>query len=110
MIEKVRKEMLRITEQGDERSLTFKLAGRLAGEWTPELERCWRLAVAAQKPAAVNLDLTEVTFVDEAGKQLLLAMAEARVKLIAADVQMNALVEQIAQRLSGHADEREVTD
>src|SRR5581483_8862680 len=110
MIWKVSKEMLRITEQDDEGALTFKLAGRLAGEWTPELERCWRLAVAAQQPAAVNLDLTEVTFVDEAGKRLLLAMAEARVKLIAADVQMNALVEQIAQRLAGHANERKGSD
>src|SRR5262245_1142011 len=102
--------MLRISEQEDEGSLTFKLAGRLAGEWTPELERCWRLTVAAQQPAAVSLDLTEVTFVDDAGKKLLLAMAEAQVKLIAADVQMKALVEQIARRLSGQADESKLTD
>jgi len=97
--------MLKIVEQGDERSLTFKLAGRLAGEWTPELERCWRLAVSAQQPASVNLDLTEVTFVDDAGKHLLMAMAGAQVRLIAADVQMTALVEQIARRLSSQETE-----
>lgn len=73
----------------------------LAGEWTPELERCWRYTTAALQPASVSLDLTEVTFVDDAGKQLLVAMAQARVKLIAADVQMHALVEQIARRLAG---------
>ena len=97
--------MLKIVEQGDERSLTLKLAGRLAGEWTPELERCWRLAVSAQEPASVNLDLTEVTFVDDAGKQLLIAMAERQVKLIAGDVQMRALVEQINHRLSSQENE-----
>jgi anti-anti-sigma regulatory factor len=97
--------MLKIVEQGDEQSLTFKLAGRLAGEWTPELERCWRLAVSAQQPTTVNIDLTEVTFVDDAGKQLLMAMAGAQVKLIAADVQMTALVEQIARRLSSQETE-----
>ncbi len=102
--------MLRIIEQHDERSLNFKLAGKLAGEWTPELERCWRLTVAAQQPAAVSLDLTEVTFVDDAGKELLFAMAEAQVKLIAADVQMKALVEQIARRLSGQGNENGLTD
>ena len=97
--------MLKITEQRDEQALTFKLAGKLAGEWTPELERCWRYTTAAMQPASVSLDLSEVTFVDDAGKQLLLAMAAAHVKLIAADVQMHALVEQIMQRLSGHGGE-----
>ena len=97
--------MLKIVEQENEQSLTFKLAGKLAGEWTPELERCWRLAVMEQQPASVNLDLTEVTFVDDAGKQLLMAMADRQVKLIAGDVQMRALVEQIAQRLSSQENE-----
>lgn len=101
--------MLKITEQRDAQNLTFKLAGRLAGEWTPELERCWRYTTAAQQPASVSLDLTEVTFVDDAGKRLLLAMAEARVKLIAADVQMCALVEQIKQRLAGDDSDGELT-
>lgn len=94
--------MLKITEQRNAQNLTFKLAGKLAGEWTPELERCWRYTTAALQPTSVSLDLTEVTFVDEAGKKLLFAMAAARVKLIAADVQMRALVEQITQQLSGH--------
>jgi len=97
--------MLKIVEQEDEQALTFKLAGRLAGDWTPELERCWRLAVSAQQPATVNMDLTEVTFVDDAGKQLLMAMAGEQVKLIAADVQMTALVEQIARGLPSHENE-----
>src|SRR5690242_3024480 len=66
------KTMLKITEHRDGQALTFKLAGKLAGEWTPELERCWRYTIAARQPASVNLDLSEVTFVDDAGKQLLL--------------------------------------
>ncbi len=37
-------------------------------------------------------------------------MAEAQVKLIAADVQMKALVEQIARRLSGQGNENGLTD
>ena len=92
--------MLRIIEQGDERSWTFRLAGRLAGELTPELERCWRTAIAARKSRSVSVDLTEVTFVDDTGKRLLAAMAKAGVELIAADVLMKALVEQIAQGAS----------
>lgn len=102
--------MLKITEERDEKALTLKLAGRLAGEWTPELERCWRYTMATLQPMAVNLDLSEVTFVDDAGKQLLLAMAKAQVKFIAADVQMRALVEQIMRRISGHHDTIELTE
>lgn len=88
--------MLRIIEHGDERSLTFRLAGKLAGEWTMELERCWRGLAEKQSPTKIRLDLTEVTFVDGGGKRLLAAMAKAGVELVTADVLMDALVEQIA--------------
>ena len=95
--------MLMIIEQGDESSLTFKLAGKLAGEWTPELERCWRNAVSTWQPNAINVELAEVTFVDEAGKQLLTQMAMVGVTLIASDVVMKALVEQIALHVASNA-------
>lgn len=89
--------MLRIIEQENDRSLSFKLAGKLVRDWAPELERCWRQAMAGRQLAAVNVDLTEVTFVDDVGKRLLATMAKAGVELIAADLLMSALVEQIAQ-------------
>ena len=54
--------MLRITEQSDERSLTFKLEGRLVGEWTSELERCWNNAVSDRQSDAIRVELVEVTF------------------------------------------------
>lgn len=89
--------MLRIIEQEDDRSLIFRLAGKLVRDWAPELERCWRQATAARQSRALSVDLAEVTFVDTAGKRLLAAMARAGVELIASDVLMKALVEQIAQ-------------
>jgi len=92
--------MLRITEQVKGRSLTFRLAGRLAGELAFELERCWRRAVAERQFDDVSVDLSEVTFVDGAGKRLLAAMARARVEFVAADVLMKALVEQLRQGAS----------
>ena len=88
-----------ITEQGDESSLTFKLAGKLAGEWTSELERCWNNAVSLLQPNLIRVELAEVTYVDDAGKRLLMQMAAAGAALVAADVVMKALVEQIALHL-----------
>ncbi len=93
--------MLRITEQSDERSLTFKLEGRLVGEWTSELERCWNNAVSDRQSDAIRVELVEVTYVDDAGKQLLTQMASMGAALIAADVMTSALVEQITLQLAG---------
>ena len=89
--------MLRIIEVGDERSVTFRLAGRLAGEWAQVLEQCWHEFASTRSSASVRVDLTDVTFVDDAGKRLLAAMARLGGELIAADVLMQALVDQIAQ-------------
>jgi anti-anti-sigma regulatory factor len=88
--------MLRISEQGNDGSLTLKLAGKLTGEWTHELERCWRAAIAMEPAPTVALDLSEVTFVSADGKRLLAAMAQAGVTLSATGILMSALVEQIA--------------
>lgn len=93
--------MLRITEQHDERSLTFKLEGKLSGIWTSELERCWQDAVSNRQPNAIRVELAEVTYVDDAGKQLLTQMAAKGAALIAADVMTSALVEQITLQLDG---------
>lgn len=88
--------MLMISKQHDEGNITFTLAGTLAGVWTAELERCWQATAVASNASRVAVDLTEVIFVDEAGKALLAVMARAGVELIAGDVHMKAIVEEIA--------------
>ena len=90
--------MLMITEEQDEAALTFKLAGALAGDWARELERCWREATGSAAPRQVVIDLTEVAFVDDAGKALLTLMAEAGAELIARDILMKSIVDEIANR------------
>lgn len=92
--------MLRIIEQDDDRKLTFRLVGKLVGEWSREFECCWQRAVQEQMHDAVHVDLTEVTFVDASGKRLLAVMARAGAELFAVDVMMKALVEQIEQGAS----------
>jgi len=87
--------MLMIGEQHDEDGVVFKLAGALAGAWTGEMERCWRAAADASVRRRVLVDLTEVVFVDEAGRELLAAMARAGAELIAGDVMMKSIVEEI---------------
>jgi anti-anti-sigma regulatory factor len=63
--------MLRITAVADGSSGTLlKLEGKLRGPWVEELARAARLLMA-EGNGPIRLDLSAVTFVDEAGVRLL---------------------------------------
>ena len=89
--------MLRITVHNDTGATRLKIEGRLMGAWVRELEGCWRQATTQQSPPRVLVELTDVSFVDEEGGRLLKLMAAAGVELIATDVLMKALVEEITE-------------
>jgi anti-anti-sigma regulatory factor len=90
--------MLRISVHDDLGALTFKLEGRLAGNWVHELRDCWQEAIAARSDSAVRFDLTQVTSIDADGKALLSAAAARGAKLVAAGCFMRAMVAEIADR------------
>jgi hypothetical protein len=85
--------MLRITVQEDLTLWRLHLSGRLAGAWVPETENTWRAAPIPGKQ--VEVDLREVTGIDEAGRCLLRAMNQAGAHFIAEGIAMEALVEEI---------------
>ncbi len=87
-----RNEMLRITIQKDSNPRRLDLAGKLAGDWVAETEHAWQ-AVRHGKP--IEVDLTQVTSVDDAGRSLLKKMVRSGVRLIARGLEMTALVEEI---------------
>lgn len=63
--------MLKITLQKSDAGLTFRLDGRLSGEWVAELERVWMEQKRNPSPGKVVLDLREVTFASDKGTSLL---------------------------------------
>jgi hypothetical protein len=85
--------MLRITIHKDVAATRFALEGKLVGDWVSELEQCWLQAAAASSP--IRVELNDVSFVDEAGQELLARMAANGAELSAADVLTRALVEEI---------------
>ena len=85
--------MLRITVQEDGGQWCLHLAGRLEGAWVAETENTWRSAPASGR--RVEIDLREVTWIDEAGRRLLQAMNQTGASFIAKGVAMEALVEEI---------------
>ncbi len=87
--------MLRITVHNNEQALTFQLEGRLAGPWLPELEKCWQRALARQRKPILGVDLTGVTFIDDAGKTCLAAMYRQGAEFVAADCMTKAILAEI---------------
>ena len=90
--------MLRVTIERHTSLITFKLEGRIAGEWVDELERAW--LDEAGRSNLIEVDLTGVTFVDEQGKKLLGRMAEQGSNLYATDCMNRSIIEEI--RRKGH--------
>ena len=87
--------MLRITLQQDGTQSRLRLAGRLSGPWVGETESVWRSASYSDRE--IEVDVTEVTGVDSAGRELLAAMHRAGARLIAEGVWMTALIEEISR-------------
>jgi len=64
--------MIETREVGNE--LTFKVEGRLAGAGVATLEDCWRTSAGRYPRGKFAVDLTQVTFIDQAGSLLLQLM------------------------------------
>jgi len=85
--------MLRITTHENAEKVFLKLEGTLKGAWVPEMEQCWRRASSVRK--ALVVDLTDVEFVDTAGRYLLALMYMHGADFVAATPPMTQLVEEI---------------
>jgi hypothetical protein len=85
--------MLRITIREDGEVCRLELAGKLEGPWVLETEYAWRSSLRSGHE--IEVDMRQLTGVDEAGRELLLAMHLAGVRLVVEGVWMKALVEEI---------------
>ena len=87
--------MLRITTRVIAGDVGLFVEGRLAGPCVGELEKCWRRAIAGESPVPTVIDLTDVSFIDAHGKELLSQMHDQGIKLIANGLLSKLLVEEI---------------
>jgi anti-anti-sigma regulatory factor len=84
--------MLRISYSPAEYKQQWTLCGRLTGSWVQELRLCWEHHRRAASGMRAVVDLSDVTFIDEAGESLLSAMNEAGVEFVAAGVETKDLI------------------
>jgi len=74
--------MLKITIHDAAGQRRLELEGRLARAWGYELEHGWRTAQASHPNRTLAVDLTSVTFIDQAGRYLLQWMHRDGVRLV----------------------------
>ena len=104
--------MMRITQQQDSETMTLKIEGCLSGAWVNEMKRCWDDITKSIRSSVVRIDLTEVTYIDGAGKELLAAMFASGVKPGAANVMTRAVIEQLtcAAQISPHRQQKRLIE
>jgi len=85
--------MLKITTRTAGTTTVFELEGRLAGPWVEELVTCWRDAAASG--GVVEVKLNAVTFIDDAGRNLLAEMNRRGIRLTAVGCMTTSIVEEI---------------
>src|SRR5579863_1999672 len=78
--------MLRVCYSDTAEGLRWTLWGRLAGPWVEEFRTSWQHARDSAPRAHAVVDLRGVTFIDEAGENLLAEMQREGTELIAAGV------------------------
>jgi hypothetical protein len=76
--------MLRITVQNTSQVVLLKLEGSVKGPWVEELRKAWLAATSMANGEPVNANLSAVSFIDAAGRDLLLRMRKQGVVLTSA--------------------------
>ncbi|HMV85818.1 MAG TPA: hypothetical protein PKA34_22155 [Blastocatellia bacterium] len=85
--------MLRITIHNEDAATRLQVEGKLAGPWAEELKTCWQSVAAPGR--ALLVDLSALTLIDAAGRELLAEMHRQGVKLAAVGLMTQAIVEEI---------------
>ena len=87
--------MLRITVFKDANTTRLKFEGKLAHEWVIEARNAWSDLLEMNGHTGIVVDLMDVSFVDDAGHELLVEMHRADAELIGAGPLISALIDEI---------------
>jgi hypothetical protein len=85
--------MLRIAIHDDGKVCRLELAGRLEGPWVAETEKAWRGLL--RQDCEIEVDLRQLTAIDDAGRDLLAAVQRTGACLIAEGVWTIALIAEL---------------
>jgi anti-anti-sigma regulatory factor len=87
--------MLRISVLNGSQSARLKLEGKLAHEWVMEAQKAWTALVDLGGKKKVVVDLADISFVDDPGKELLSLMHRSGSELVGSGPMITALIEEV---------------
>lgn len=89
--------MLKISVKDEEsqNQVLLDVEGRLAGPWVEELERSWEAERRRAPSGEIVVRLSNVSFIDEAGKELLSKISRAGTKLEGSGCMVRAIIARI---------------
>jgi hypothetical protein len=90
---------LRISLEQQELAAKVTLEGRVAGPWAAELDRFWVATAPQLTSKKISVDLRNVTYADDSGKQVLSAIyAQTGATLLASTPLTKQLAAEIATK------------
>ena len=89
--------MIRITCKNETSATRLFLEGKLAGSCVDELDKCWQKSPSKQ---GLLVDLTDISFIDDHGKELLTNMLSHGTKLISTSLMTKSLIEEIQKTVN----------
>jgi len=89
--------MLKISVKDGEphERVLLEVEGRLVGPWVDELERCWERARDRVSSEVIVVRLANVSFIDDAGRELLSRISNAGSKLEGEGCMVRAIIARI---------------
>lgn len=87
--------MLKISIHDTPTELRFQLEGRLIGPWVAEAEGAWQTAESARNGRRVVFDLSDITFIDDNGRELLERLHRSDVTLLGSDPMTRSIIEEV---------------
>lgn len=91
--------MLRVTVHEDGMLCRLELAGKLTGAWIAETEQVWRASLSPGR--TIEVDLRQLTGIDNAGRDLLAAIQQSGACLIVEGVWLTALLGELSSQHCG---------
>lgn len=92
--------MIRISQIHEGSKLHLFVEGTLSDGWVDALETSWLEAQPQLNGEPLRIDLSDITYVDDRGRELLARMIQSGAKLSATGIMTRAVVEEIKEMLA----------
>jgi outer membrane protein len=92
--------MLMVSTSSSKSGVTLKVEGRLSGPWVGEFRSRWSTDRENYQNQTLMVDLTNLTFIDDSGKGLLMEICASGGRLIGSGLMTKSLIEEITQAVT----------